>query len=129
MIVLRILAYLLVIAGIGVALWDIAEYLNDSTVEGFTFTPVGTLWCEVECSSLQMLQPVITREEHLNAPLFWQNFLQPWVLERPAAIVFAVFGMVLFILVQLLRVFIGLRRERRDRHERRQRRDSDLIRN
>ena len=125
MIVLRVLAYLLVIAGVGLALWDLAEYLNDDTVEGFAFTPVGKLWCEVECSSLQMLQPVITREEHLNAPLFWQNFFQPWVLERPAAIVFAVFGMVLFIVVQLLRVALGLRRERR---QQRQRRDSDLIR-
>ena len=98
-------------------------YLNDEFAKSFAFTSVGKLWCETHCTSLQMFEPAIVREENLNAPLFWENFIQPWVLERPAAIVFAVFGVLLFVVIFLLRRLVVRRRRRRER------RRSDLISN
>jgi hypothetical protein len=123
MFIFRALAYLFIMAGIGVGLYDLFNYLNSETAEGFAFTPVGKLWFELHANSLQLLEPAIVRVENLNAPLFWEVFVQPWVLEKPAAIVFAVFGIVLLVLIRLLRALFGRRRRLR------QRRDSDLISN
>ena len=121
MFILRALAYLFVLAGIGLAIWDLAAFLSDEFAKNFVFTSVGKLWCETHCTSLQVFEPSIVREENLNAPLLWEYFIQPWVLERPAAIVFAVFGVLLFVVIQLLRLVFVRRRRRRER------RKSDLI--
>ena len=121
MFILRALAFLFIIAGVGMALWDLFDYLNADTPEKFAFTPVGKLWFQIHATSLQVLEPAIVREENLNAPLFWGNFVQPWVLVRPAAIVFAVFGVAIWLLAGFLRMLF------RGRRRRRQRRDSDLI--
>ncbi len=120
MFILRALAFLFIVSGVGVALWDLFDYLNADTAGSFAFMPVGKLWFEIHATSLQMFEPGIVREENLNAPLLWENFIQPWVLERPAAIVFAVFGVALLVLIGLLRMLFGGGR-------RRKRRNSDLI--
>lgn len=114
--IIRGIGYLFILAAIGIAIWEAVDYFASDTAEALSLTPLGQLWCQIHCTSLQEFQPAV--ERHLSAGL-WQSFIQPWILEPPALAVFFAIGVLILVLAWL--IALPFRRRRRERSK------SDLI--
>ena len=92
---LRWIAILLAVAGLGLGLFDLATWAfgnGEATRPGpMPFTAVGALWVWLHRDSLLLLQPAV--ERHLS-PALWDHAIQP-VLESPAALVLLVLAGIL----------------------------------
>jgi hypothetical protein len=91
--ILRILGWLLLFAGLVVFAGDLWTYL---TVDRFTLQPFGEVWATIDRESLAILQPAI--ERHISVWL-WESVIFPALL-LPAAPVLAVLGLLLILVTR-----------------------------
>lgn len=93
---LAALAWLFLIAAAVVLAADVVAATRSGA---FALSPLGKVWYSLHSSSLLLLQPAV---ERYVTPALWRWIIQP-VLEAPAALVFAVPALLLFLLARLQR--------------------------
>lgn len=85
------IGWLFVLAAMAVLIWDLVTLLEGG---GYPWRPLGEVWATLDRDSLLLLEPAIVR--HLSEGL-WTGVVFP-LLEAPAALVFAVPGLLLLLL-------------------------------
>lgn len=89
----RLLGYLFLFLALAALAYDLLAW---RTTGSFSLSDLGSLWAEVDRSSLNLVQAVL--ERHVWEPL-WDGLF--WILLQPALLVFAVLGLVLVLLGRL----------------------------
>jgi hypothetical protein len=69
---------------------------------------VGSIWSNIHQSSLLLLQPAV---ERLVGTWAWKGMIQPYFLDQPIALVFAVVGAILILLGRKKKPLIGYARD------------------
>ena len=103
--VLRFIGLLLLALGFIFLVHDGTKSIADQTIY---LTSVGSAWSNVHQGSLAALQPAI---ERLAGGWGWQGVIQPYFLDQPVSLVFAVVGAVLILLGRKKRPLIGYARD------------------
>jgi hypothetical protein len=90
----RFLGLVVMTLGFLVVLHDGTKSLADQTVY---ITKVGPAWENTYPNSLKAMEPVV---ERLAGTWTWNNIIQPYLLDQPAALVLAIIGGLLILLGQ-----------------------------
>jgi hypothetical protein len=103
--VLRFVGLLLLALGFIFLVHDGTKSIAD---QNLYLTSVGSIWSNIHQSSLTALQPTV---ERLVGPWGWQGVVQPYFLDQPVSLVFAIVGAVLILLGRKKRPLIGYARD------------------
>jgi hypothetical protein len=103
--VLRFIGLLLLALGFIFLVHDGTKSIADQTLY---LSSVGATWSNVHQASLAALQPAV---ERLAGAWAWQGVIQPYFLDQPVSLVFAVIGAVLIVLGRKKRPLIGYARD------------------
>ena len=95
--VLRFLGLVVLTLGFLVLVHDGTKSIADQTVY---ITKVGPAWEYIHQNSLKALEPIV---ERLAGTWSWNNVVQPYFLDQPAALVVAIVGGLLILLGQTKR--------------------------
>ncbi len=87
------LAWLFLIAALAALAADVVAATRNGS---FALSPLGKVWYSLHKDSLLLLQPAV---ERYVTPALWRWIIQP-LLEAPAALVFAVPAVLLFVLAR-----------------------------
>ena len=101
---LRFLGLLLLALAFIFVIYDGMKSIADRT---FYATALGQFWTEVHAGSLQAAQTSV--ERNVSSTL-WNLAISP-ILEQPAAVIFAIFGVVLIVLGRKRKPLIGYARD------------------
>jgi hypothetical protein len=93
----RFLGLVLLTLGFLILVHDGTKSIADQTVY---ITKVGPAWENIHQKSLKALEPVV---EKLAGTWTWNNVIQPYFLNQPAALVVAIVGGLLILLGQTKR--------------------------
>jgi hypothetical protein len=103
--VFRFLGLMVLTLGFLVLVHDGTKSIADQTVY---ITKVGPAWENIHHSSLNALEPVV---ERLAGPWTWNNVIEPYFLNQPAALVLAIVGGLLILLGQKKKPVVGYARD------------------
>jgi hypothetical protein len=103
--VLRFLGLLLLALGFIFLVHDGTKSIADQTVY---FSSVGSVWSNIHQNSLTALQPMV---ERLAGTWAWRGVVEPYLLEQPVSLVFAILGAILILLGRKKRPLIGYARD------------------
>jgi hypothetical protein len=103
--VLRFLGLLLLALGFIFLVHDGTKSIADQT---FYLSSVGSVWSNIHQNSLSALQPMV---ERLAGPWAWRGVVEPYLLEQPVPLVFAILGAILILLGRKKRPLIGYARD------------------
>jgi hypothetical protein len=103
--VLRFLGLLLLALGFIFLVHDGTKSIADQT---FYLSSVGSVWSNIHQSSLSALQPTV---ERLAGPWAWRGVIEPYLLEQPVSLVFAILGAILILLGRKKKPVIGYARD------------------
>jgi hypothetical protein len=103
--VLRFVGLLLLALGFIFLVYDGTKSIAD---QNLFLTSVGSIWSNIHQSSLTALQPTV---ERLVGPWAWQGVVQPYFLDQPISLVFAIFGAILILLGRKKKPLIGYARD------------------
>ena len=101
---LRFLGLLLLALAFIFVIYDGMKSIADRT---FYATALGQFWTEVHAGSLQAAQTSV--ERNVSSTL-WNLAISP-ILEQPAVVIFAIFGVVLIVLGRKRKPLIGYARD------------------
>ncbi len=103
--VLRFIGLLLLALGFIFLIHDGTKSIADQT---FYLSSVGATWSNIHQGSLAALQPAV---ERLLGAWAWQGVIQPYFLDQPVSLVFAIVGAVLIVLGRKRKPLIGYARD------------------
>jgi hypothetical protein len=103
--VLRFVGLLLLALGFIFLVYDGTKSIAD---QNLFLTSVGSIWSNIHQSSLTALQPTV---ERLVGPWAWQGVVQPYFLDQPISLVFAIVGAILILLGRKKKPLIGYARD------------------
>jgi hypothetical protein len=103
--VLRFIGLLLLALGFIFLVHDGTKSIADQTLY---LSSVGATWSNVHQSSLSSLQPTV---ERLIGTWGWQGVVQPYFLDQPVSLIFAIIGAILILLGRKKRPLIGYARD------------------
>jgi hypothetical protein len=101
----RFLGLVLLTLGFLVLVHDGTKSIADQTVY---ITKVGPAWENIHQNSLKAFEPVV---ERLAGTWTWNNVIEPYFLNQPAALVLAIVGGLLILLGQKKKPVIGYARD------------------
>ena len=103
--VFRFLGLLLLALGFIFLVYDGTKSIADQTMY---ISSVGSTWSNIHQSSLVSLQPAVERLVGIWA---WKGVIQPYFLDQPISLVFAVVGGILILLGRKKKPLIGYARD------------------
>ena len=103
--VLRFFGLLLLALGFIFLVHDGTKSIADQTLY---LSSVGSVWSNIHQNSLAALQPTV---ERLAGPWAWQSVIQPYLLDQPVSLVFAILGAFLILLGRKKKPLIGYARD------------------
>ena len=103
--VLRFLGLLLLALGFIFLVHDGTKSIADQTLY---LSSVGSVWSNIHQNSLATLQPTV---ERLAGPWAWRSVIQPYLLDQPVSLVFAILGAILILLGRKKKPLIGYARD------------------
>jgi hypothetical protein len=103
--VLRFLGLLLLALGFIFLVHDGTKSIADQTLY---LSSVTSVWSNIHQSSLSALQPAV---ERLAGAWAWRGVIEPYLLEQPVSLVFAILGAILILLGRKKKPLIGYARD------------------
>lgn len=97
MIVCRLLGWLLLLAAVGVAGWDLWLWIANGVLR---LRSGGELWFQLHAASLNGFQVLVQR--HLDWPALWDGWIVP-ILTWPAVVLLLILGVLVSLLCRARR--------------------------